>query len=217
VTFTLAREFLWDGASGIVIDIKVFGNGNNNQPYQYACRTTVSSPGKVMRLFAPGNPATLVRATLAQNGIGLVTEFDYGFGLTVSYGGGCPGANSQVPLAGTTGGSPVPPNPTWTQTLNNAAPLTPALLVMGVSRTLFGSVPLPFDLGIIGFNGCSLWAEPRILLPTSTSAGGAASVVVAIPGVRLRPRSLFTQWFVLDQQAPNGSLASSQGLWHVFD
>lgn len=215
-TFNFTREFTWDGSSGVVIDVKVFGNGNNNQSYLYPCRTTVSSPGKTMRLFAPGNPASLVRATLSQNGVGLVTEFDYLFGLTVPYGDGCPGANAAVPVAGTSGGAPIPPNPVWTQTLNNAAPLTPVVMTMGTSRWLFGTVPLPFDLGLFGFNGCFLLAEPLVFFPTSTSAAGVGSVPIPIPGVRLRPRSLFVQWFVLDTQAPNGSLAASQGLWHVF-
>src|SRR4029453_14563286 len=82
-TFTFAREFPWDGTSGIVIDLKVFGNGNGNQSYLYPCRTTISSPGQTMRLFATGNPAGLTRATVAQNGVGLVTEFDYQEGVTV--------------------------------------------------------------------------------------------------------------------------------------
>ncbi|MEZ5964103.1 MAG: hypothetical protein R3F56_09685 [Planctomycetota bacterium] len=217
VTFNFAREFIWDGSSGIVFDLKVFGNGNNNQAYLYPCRTTVSSPGKTMRLFAPGNPSSLQRATLSQNGIGLVTEFDYAYGITSPYGAGCPGANALVPVAGTTGGNPTPPNPNWTQTLSNAAAGTSAVLLLGTSRTRFGAVTLPFDLGIIGYSGCSLLAEPLVMLGTSTTLAGSASIPVPIPGVRLRPRSLFSQWFVLDTQAPNGALSGSQGLWHVFD
>jgi len=217
VTFNFAREFVWNGSSGIVVDLKVFANGNNSQPYLYPCRTTVSSPGKTMRLFAAGNPAQQQRATLSQNGIGLVTEFDFVYGLSVGYGTGCPGANALVPLAGTANGSPIPPNPAWTQTLSNAAPLTASTLLLGTSKTAYNGVPLPFDLGLFGFTGCFLLAEPLVMLTTTTSAAGFGSIVVPIPGITIRPRSLFTQWFVFDRGSPNGALAASQGLWHVFN
>jgi hypothetical protein len=216
ITFTFPREFAWDGTSGIVIDIKVYGNGNNNQSYLYPCRASFSSGGKLTRLYAVGNPANLTRATTLQTGAGLVTEFDYVDGASVSFGAGCPGAGGQVPVAGTSGGLPIPPNPGWTQTLNSVAPLAPTALVVGGSRTTFGGGALPFDLGLIGFPGCLLRVDPLVFFAATSSAGGVALVPMPLPGVTLRRRYIFVQWFVFDRLAPNGALAASQGMWHVF-
>ncbi len=215
-TFNFVREFAWNGSSGIVIDMKVFGNGNGNNSYLYPCQTTTFSPGQTVRLFASGPPTSLARATTVQDGIGLLTEFDYVEGVTVSFGTGCPGSGGLVPVASTSGGLPIPPNGAWTQTLSNVAPLASTVLVVGTSQTAFGSIFLPYDLGQLGFNGCWLRVEPVVFFPTTSSAGSFASVPMPVPGITLRRRSLFTQWFVLDTGAPNGVLAASQGLWHAF-
>jgi hypothetical protein len=215
-TFPFAREFPWDGRSAIVFDLKVFGNGNNNNSYLYHCATTVSSPSQTIRLFAPGNPGGLAMATTVQNGQGLVTEFDYVDGLTVSYGAGCPGTGAAVPMAGTTGGLPIPPNPAFTLTLGNTLPLAATICVMGSSQTFYGAISLPFDLGLIGFPGCALRTDPLVYFPANASAAGTALLPFPLPGVTLRRRELFMQWFVLDPGAPNGALAASQGLWTVF-
>lgn len=216
VTFNFVREFVWNGLSGIVIDIKVFGNGNGNQSYLYPCRTANGIPGRTMRLFAPGNPANLQQATLVQNGMGLVTQFDYADGVTVSFGAGCPGTGGLAPSAGTNGGLPIPPNPSWTHTVTNVLPGAPAVFVAGASRTTFNGLPLPIDLGLIGFPGCALHVEALLFIPTSASLGGVALMPLPVPGVTLFRRQMFTQWFVLDPGASNGGLAASQALWHVF-
>ncbi len=216
VTFNFTREFTWDGASSVVIDLKVFGNGNNNQSYIYECLTATSALSKTMRLFAPGNPSTLQNATLSQNGFGLVTEFDFVDGVTVPYGTGCPGAGNVTPVAGTSGGLPIPPNPAWAQTLDFGAPSTAGVFVVGGSKTMYGTVPLPFELSVIGGNGCFLYNDALVMIPTSTSAAGVGLLPLPIPGVTLRRRQIFSQWFLLDLGAPNGALSGSQALWHVF-
>ncbi len=56
----------------------------------------------------------------------------------------------------------------------------PALLVFGLSRTLWGAVPLPFDLASLGMPGCELSISidsTRALTPVA----GEASVTFAIP------------------------------------
>lgn len=215
-TFNFVRDFAWNGSSGIVIDLKVFGNGMGNQSYLYPCRTTVSSLSQTMRLFASGNPANLSTATTVQNGQGMVTEFDYLDGVSVSFGSGCQGTAGVVPVAGTSGGLPIPPNALWAQTLNGAVPQAPVVLVVGSSQTAYGTVPLPFDLGLIGFTGCFLRVEPLVYFPATATAAGVATVPMPLPGVTLRRRYMFVQWFVLDSGAPNGALAASQAMWHVF-
>ena len=214
-TFNFLREFAWNGSSGIVIDMKVFGNGNGNNSYLYPCQITTFAPGQTMRLFASGPPASLSQATTVQSGVGLLTEFDYVEGVTVSFGTGCPGSMG-VPIASTSGGLPIPPNAAWTQTLSNVAPIASTVLVVGTSQTAFGSIFLQYDLGQIGFNGCWLRVEPVLFFPATSSAGSFASVPMPVPGVTLRRRSMFTQWFVLDAGATNGVMAASQGLWHAF-
>lgn len=216
VTFPFAQEFVWDGVSSVVIDLKVFGNGNNNQSYIYECLTAVSALSKTMRLFAPGNPSTLQNATLSQNGIGLVTEFDYIDGVTVSYGAGCPGTGNVTPVAGTSGGLPVPPNPAWAQTISGGAPSVPAVWIAGGSRTMWGTVPLPVELTVLNAFACFLHTDVITMIPSNTTAAGVGILSVPIPGVTLRGKKFYSQWFLLDLGAPNGVLSGTQALWHIF-
>lgn len=215
-TFNFSTEFWWNGTSSVVVDLKVFGNGNGNQSYLYSCQSVIGAFGRTMRLFAPGTPSSQTTATVSQNGQGLLTEFDYVDGITVSYGTGCLGGGNQVPVAGTVGGLPIPPNPNWGYSISNAAALATTLLVVGGNNTNYAGTPLPIDLSVIGANGCFLRAEALVFFPSSTTAAGTGVVPIPIPGVVLRRRQLFAQWFVLDALAPNGVLSASQGLWTIF-
>lgn len=216
VTFNFATQFLWNGSSSIVVDIKVYGNGNNNQPYLYPCQTVIGAFGQTTRMSAAGNPASLTTATLLQQGQGLITVFDAVDGAVVSFGTGCPGAGNRVPVAAATGGLPIPPNPNWGFEVSNAAALANALLVIGTNNRIWGTTPLPIDLGVIGATGCFLRVDALVFFGATTSAAGIGQVSIPLPGVTLRRRQLFAQWVIPDVAAPNGILSTSQGLWVVF-
>jgi hypothetical protein len=56
--------------------------------------------------------------------------------------------------------------------LSGAEPGAPALLLLGLSRTNFGSVPLPLPLDPFGFAGCLLHVAPDVGFPFSAGRAG---------------------------------------------
>ena len=221
VKFPFVSDFVWDGTSGVVLDVRIYSNGNNNQAFLYDLAATASSGGgRIARLYTV-NDANATTATIYQPGSGLVTRFLYQEGVTVSFGTGCPGAGNFTPVAGTRGGLPLPANGSWGQTLANAPSQRPALFVIGTSNTMWGTTPLPLDLGLINAFGCSLLAEPLVTATTTTVGGGPgtglADISTPIPPVTtIVGQSVYAQWFVLDAAAPNNMLCASQGLWTII-
>jgi hypothetical protein len=214
-------EFIWDGASGVVLDIRIYANGNNNAQFLYDFESTSTSSGLITRLYTV-NDANAISALLYQQAYGLTTRFVCAEGATGSFGVGCPGTASFVPVAGTSGGHPTAGNGAWTQKLDGAAPGRPALLVLGTSNKLFGTLPLPIDLTVITMAGCSLLVEPLVSIATMTvgPAPGSGQAVIPTP---LPPVTgyvglpAYAQWFVNDPGSPaNGKIAASQGLWCFF-
>ncbi len=111
------------------------------------------------------------------------------------FGAGCSGSAGIPSLAASTGSQP------WIGATFNARldaigshPFfnIPFVLV-GFSRTVWGSFSLPFDLGPYGMSGCSLLAEPAISF-TLPNQGGFALWSVALPNdPRIAGSSLFVQ------------------------
>ncbi|MBK9387948.1 MAG: PKD domain-containing protein [Planctomycetes bacterium] len=125
-------------------------------------------------------------------------------GSTTPFGAGCAGGPG-VPAIFSTGGLPYAGNPLFRLHLGLAAPNAPALLAVGLSRTVWPQVglPLPFDLGLLGANGCALFTGPELLLSAATSPQGLTSIALPIPfAVGLPGFHAYAQWLVLDPQAP---------------
>jgi hypothetical protein len=55
-----------------------------------------------------------------------------------------------------------------------------AFLLLGASRSMWGTVPLPLALDGIGMRGCSLYADPAAIVPL-VSASGTATATIRIP------------------------------------
>lgn len=217
----LPGDFIWDGKSDVVVEVKIFGNGfPGGQSTTYQLESTATEFTRVARLYTIGN-ANAVTATNIQNGFGITARFTYAEGVTTSFGFGCPGLGNFVPVAGTVGGLPLAGNQNWGHSLSNASPAKNAILVIGTSNTAWGPLPLPLDLALIGAGGCMLFTDPWIQLWGITTGGGAGGGSCVIP-TPLPPvtdyvgMSLFSQFLVLDFAAPNGVLAGSQGLWTIF-
>jgi hypothetical protein len=220
VRFTFSREFLWDGVSGVAVDIRIFDNGNLNQPYQYDLEATVSSGTRITRLFTVDDPNSTTAAVI-RPGEGLTTRFLYSTAITVPFGQGCPGAGGFVPVAGTSGGWPIPGNTAWTPTLTNAPSQRAATFAIGASNTMWaGTIPLPHELVEIRAFGCFLLVDPVATAGTMTVGGGPGagqtSFNLPIPPITtINGVSFYSQWLVLDPGATNGVLTASQGLKHV--
>ena len=221
VKFPFTTEFVWDGSSAVTIEVRIFGNGNGNSAFLYDFVSTASAAGQMTRLYTVSDP-NAVTAVNYQSGWGLITRFLGANGTVVSFGSGCAGAGSFVPVASTSGGLPLVGNGAWTQNLNKASSGRPAAFTIGSSNTMWGTVTLPLDLTSVTMPGCFLLVEPLVVLGTTTFGGGPGNGAAAV-GLPLPPvtnylgMSAYGQWLVDDPSSPlNGKLAASQGLWFVF-
>lgn len=219
ISFPFANVFTWDGQSSVVLDIRVFGNGRGNSPFNFDFQSTANSLGKIARLWSVGN-ASAPNASMVQLGWGLFTRFTLRPGTMLPYGNGCPGAGGFVPAA--TAAPLAQPGVVWTHTVSNAASQRLALLVLGDSRTMWGAQPLPLDLGttFVGATGCDLLANPVHTLITTTvgggPGGGIGTVSISIPPITtFVGLSVYTQWLVDDPLSRSGVLSATGGLWHV--
>ena len=82
----------------------------------------------------------------------------------------------------------------------DAAAGSPAVLLVGASRTALGSTPLPISLESLGFHGCALLTSSEVALATTTGtdgiqAGYAAFDLPAIPAASGVP--VYGQWICL--------------------
>jgi hypothetical protein len=221
MTVPLGADFVWDGQSNVVVEVKIFGNGfPGGQSTSYQLESTTTQPLLVARLYTIGNP-NAVTAVIVQQGWGITTRFTYNEGVTTSFGFGCPGLGNITPIASTVGGLPFAGNTNWAHAITKAAPARNAILVIGTSNKQWGQLQLPLDLTLIGAPGCQLLTDPWIQLWGVTTGGGAGGGSTVIP-TPLPPvtfyvgLSAYSQFLVLDPGAPNGVLASTQGLWTIF-
>jgi hypothetical protein len=106
--------------------------------------------------------------------------------------------NTALPVLGTT----------YDVTLSQALASSPAVLVTGLSDTIFQGTPLPAALPFAP--GCNVLVSPDALLTVSTSATGTASHPVTVPNTSsLSGFTAFHQWVVLDVAANAAGLAVS--------
>lgn len=217
--FVPANYFQWDGQSAVVIDIKIFSNGQQSQPFQHENVSTTTATGKSTRLYTIGN-ASASNASFVQSGWGLIMTFTTIQGALLDFGQGCPGAGGFVPEAAIVSGVPSPGSLLQTE-VQKVSPANIAVWTVGGDRTTFGGLSLPLDLGIYGASGCFLLNDLVLTRWTVSGGGGVggsiASVQAAVPAITpLIGTHWFAQWFVFDANAPNGLLAASQGNWFII-
>lgn len=89
---------------------------------------------------------------------------------------------------------------------------SPALLLFGVSDTVWNSLPLPIDLTPLGATNCFVRASGEVLLAGVTDAAGATSQSLAIPNSNaLVSRQFFNQWAILDPANSLGVVTTNGG------
>jgi len=159
-------------------------------------RIRPGSPAKDLALLTPAYVTTDLlgrpRDALPDAGAYEGTSF------IATYGQGCPGTGSLVPSLTHSAfvglGLPVSIN------LENALANTVAVSIVGFSRTMYGTTPLPFDLG----GGCFVLASPDSTGFTVTSGTGTASTGLFVPNdSNLLGLELFWQWAVVDAGSPS--------------
>jgi hypothetical protein len=131
---------------------------------------------------------------------GLVGSFD-------AFGSGCAGSRG-VPALRATAGPPVAGQSFRVQVDN--LPLSgPAFVFLGASNTLYGALPLPFPLGIVGMPGCSLLVSGDTLFPV-TNVLGVGLWTVDVPA-SVAGAILYQQAFAVDPGANAAGLTASHG------
>ncbi|MFQ5505433.1 MAG: S8 family serine peptidase [Planctomycetota bacterium] len=97
--------------------------------------------------------------------------------------------------------------------LSNAVPNTVSLLLIGVSNTKWGRLPLPLDLTLSGAPGCKLLASAELIAPLPVNATGQSTFKSVVPGDKaFCGLNLFNQYLVIDKQANTlGLVASNAG------
>lgn len=119
----------------------------------------------------------------------------------VAYGTGCAGSNGTpqlVPVA------TLPPRlgAVLGVQLYQLRPSTPCFMVLGGSKTLWGSTPLPLDLGFLQMPGCSLLASLDLTVPFTANPLGAATWTLLVPNqTNLVGGTVYLQTLALDPAA----------------
>ena len=215
MTIPFATRFTWDNFRPILVEIRIFGNNQQNQPFLFDNAGTTASIGLTSRVYSAGN-AGAASGSVSQ-GVGLVTRFQARPGMMLEFGSGCPGEGNIVPQ--NSADQVAWPGITWTHTVSQAASQRTAFWVIGDTNT----APFPVDLTtLFGLppSGCMLLTNPVNAIPRQTVGGGPGAGVATLP-IQLPATtgyvgwSLYTQWVVFDPLAMNGVLAVTPGLWTI--
>lgn len=96
--------------------------------------------------------------------------------------------------------------------LDGAPASTFAILAVGDSNTMAGSVPLPLPLTALGAPACSLLTSFPVTLTVAVDAAGNASMTLPLPpNPSIAGLPFFDQWFVLDPPANAFGFTVSNG------
>lgn len=195
------QDWIWDGKSAVVIDVQMFGNGNQGRQFFYWWDWIgADASAGVTSQYALGTNATVANVTLLNQGYML--RFDYQDGVAINYGTGCKGLGGFTPKASTTS-LPTVGNPNFRINVTEARPSTVGILMWGASDSQWGPITLPFALINIGIPNCTLLAEPLDLVAATITGGspgtGNGSLAFPIPpSGLLKGYNLYMQWAVID-------------------
>jgi len=142
----------------------------------------------------------------AQPWRGPFTSLPWSFAIT------CIGGGGGAPITPEIGHSGLPTiNKSFTVTLSKAAPQTGATLLVGTSKTVWGPLNLPLNLGFLGAPLCDVLASGEITLATATSSTGTGSVKIPLPNNSyLIGKDFHNQWFIIDIKANKLGLATTR-------
>ncbi|MGH7151454.1 MAG: hypothetical protein ACREIU_12190, partial [Planctomycetota bacterium] len=96
-----------------------------------------------------------------------------------------------------------------------------AVLLLGLSNSVWGPLSLPFDASGVGMPGCSLLVSIDLAFPAITQASspvpGRASIAFPVPlDPQLVGAQLFGQWFVLGPGPGLGGSSLTRGIGLVI-
>ncbi len=103
-------------------------------------------------------------------------------GAASNLGTGCIAAGATAAASLTSGTASLGGTMTFTAT-SGVATVSPLLLTLGDSSTLWGAIPLPFDLTGLNAPGCRIFNNILATIPSATNSSGSASIPLAIPNL----------------------------------
>ena len=178
----------------------------DNMLYEYQCSDLASGGGyypnahsgdaNVSRLWGTGPAAAT--GTIGAN-----------YGVCFAF--GYKGSGNNVPTLGNAGRPVI--NTSFDVTLSGAQS-TPgiALLIMGVSNTTWGTIPLPFDLTPLGAGGCNLLVSFDLIGGVVVNGSGTGKATYSIPNApALYGLVWHNQYAVIDTGANQLGIAFSNG------
>jgi len=123
-------------------------------------------------------------------------------GMVAMYGQGCAGS-AGTPLMLAAAPSTLP-GATATLSFFSLPLGAPVALVLGSDNTTCFGLPVPADLGFLGFAGCAGLLEP-VALVLVFSSGGGGQFLLPLPGQQFLGVSFYCQGFVFDSLHPRGA------------
>lgn len=111
---------------------------------------------------------------------------------TLPFGNGC-GTSANVPTLDLNSGSPSLGG-TYELITRNLTRQSAVVHLLGGSDSTWNGVPLPLNLGFLGYPACDLLVAPDAMLPGTTNTRGEATLAIQVPNVPfLRGRSIYHQ------------------------
>lgn len=190
-TIPWPNHFAWVPSPGnnFLLDVTIYGNSFGNQIWGYPLD---AGSGQTARLY--GSPASATSGSL-ESGYGLVlglVEWN-STAVPVLSSAETPQIGNQFPV-----------------TVSQARPNSAALLLFGVSNRTWGSLSLPFDLGVIGAPGCPVLASGELALSVATRTDGRGTITLDIPNnIYMLGGRFYNQYLVVDPPANALGLAVS--------
>lgn len=94
--------------------------------------------------------------------------------------------------------------------VSEARPAAPALLFLGASNAVWGSISLPLDLTFMGAPGCRAHVSGELSLALATDPTGSAAFPLAVPNnAALVGLHFFTQWYIVDPAVNTALIVNS--------
>ncbi len=184
VNIKFQRPFLYaqTRSRNLLVEFKNHSSGN----FIYSMDACSGKGATTSRLYATPTTASTGRVT---RNYGLVMRFDQ------------PSLLGAIPKLTNTGVPEI--NRSFRIHLIQARKRSVGVLLFGLSKTHWGPVRLPLDLGFVGARGCKLYISFDLVLgavPTGLNGGG--TLILPTPNDRNLIGKIFhNQWFVLDRPA----------------
>jgi Metallo-peptidase family M12B Reprolysin-like len=193
-------------------------NGSTTFSREYCGTTSIiltapsivgANPFKRWRLDGAAQP--LGRRTLAfsttRNRVAYADYYVHTHGSFRTFGTGCAGTGGKVPILRGIG-HPDIGNLVTFQT-SNARPNSLGRIYLGISRTRWGTIPLPLNLAVIGMHGCTLDVSLDLVLPLVTNSSGVNNLTLRVQNVPSTiGQHFYWQSGIFDAGAPRNTKAA---------